>query len=74
MSNQSFTAEQWKQFANGIAFNLRQYLTAMEGYAELAAKEVGRTEPVASYIDQVRDAAKRCKEVVQILGDRVRDS
>ena len=71
---ETLTAEQWRQFADGIAFYLRSYLMVVEGCAKLAGEQVDQSLPVASHINEIREAAQSCKEYVKMLGDQARYS
>jgi PAS domain S-box-containing protein len=59
--------EVFGQLAGGVAHDFNNLLTPLLGFSEMAAEALAAGEPMADYIDQVRDAAKRASRLTQQL-------
>jgi PAS domain S-box-containing protein len=53
--------------AGGVAHDFNNMLTAIRGFSELAAMELGKDHPVAGDIDQIRIAADRAAALTRSL-------
>ncbi len=69
MDNPSFpnTVEDWRQFADGCAFELRNVLMVVKGYAELSRERLEPTHPVAKDMALIVTAADRAYQVATAL-------
>lgn len=53
------------RLAGGIAHDFNNILSAIMGYAELSLEEMSANHPVRSYIEQIANAGRRARDLVQ---------
>ena len=66
------TVEGWVSFANALAFEINNPLSAVRGFAELAQQGLNTEHPVAGHVKQILLLSERISQIMQRLVAQVR--
>ena len=65
--HQPETVEDWRQLADGFAFELRNVLMVIKGYAQFSLERLDPSDPIAKDIASIVKAADRANQVATAL-------